>query len=499
MSVTRREFLKLLGASTLFASLDWSRVVKAAVDEVKKGHVNIVWFEAQDCAGNTTALIQATEPDLITILGGMSHTVGPGTVRLLFHETVMLSWGERTPSYAWDLVKHPEKAEDLIKALEERAKKLGVRDPLVDTLKTFVSLGYNPGILLTSPIDILKLASEGKLDPFVLVIEGSIPIDSSLASLHGVSGVPEHVDYFCYIGEENGKPVSCATWLRRLLKRAVAVITVGNCASYGGLIANKVVEADFMKKMGYDLFEKWGSRGWSLSPTGAVGFFPDKRRGFKGFIDLAPEAAPFRNFAYKRCSLGPGEVRSNCRPAVAVPGCPANGNGQLRVIAHMVLWALGKLPLPELDEYWRPTYIFGKTTHEQCPRAAWYAAGDFRKYPGENSARCLYAVGCKGPISHCPWNKVGWVNGVGGPTRTGGVCIGCTEPGFTDSFEPFYEKLPYVTASEEELKRAALGGAIAVAAAGVAAGVWAELRSKKGKPPEEGAEAEKAEAPQGGG
>ncbi len=488
MSVTRREFLKLLGTGALFAALDWSRVVKAAMDEVKAGHVNIIWFEAQDCAGNTTALIQATEPDLIAVLGGMSHTVGPGTVRLLYHETVMLSWGEKTPSYAEKLRSMtPEELEAFIKSLP-------ASDPLRRTLETFLKLGYNPGILLTSPIDVLRLAVQGKLDPYVLVIEGSIPVDSRILSEHGVGGVPSEVDYFCYIGEENGKPVSCAEWIRRLLKRAVAVISIGNCASYGGLVANKVIEGDFMKSMGYDLFEKWSRGGWSPSPTGAVGFFPDKRRGFKGFIDLVPEAEPFRRFAYGRCTLGPGEVRPDCRPALAVPGCPANGNGQLRVIAHMVLWALGKLPLPALDEYWRPTYIFGKTTHEQCPRAAWYAAGDFRKYPGENTARCLYAVGCKGPISHCPWNKVGWVNGVGGPTRTGGVCIGCTEPGFTDSFEPFYQKLPYVQSSVEVLKKEVIIGASAIAAAGVIAGVWAHLRSSgpEGKPAE-------AEAPAPGG
>ncbi len=475
MRVTRRDFLKLLGVAGLFATLDWSRVVRAAVEEIRKGSINIVWFEAQDCAGNTTALIQATEPDLVTVLGGMSHTVGPGTVKLLFHETVMLSWGERTPSYAEELARmSPEQLRKFVESLP-------ADDPLRRTLETFISLGYNPGLLLTSPIDILKLASEGKLNPFVLVIEGSIPVDSRTLREHGVTDVPDAVDYFCYIGEENGRPVTCAEWLRRLLRHAVAVVTVGNCASYGGLVANKVIEADFMKKMGYDLFEKWARAGWSPSPTGAVGFFPDKRRGFRGFVDLVPEAEPFRRFVYGECSLGPGEVRADCRPAVAVPGCPANGNAQLRVLAHMVLWALGKLPLPELDEFWRPKYIFGKTVHEQCPRAAWYAKGDFRKYPGENNAKCLYAVGCKGPISHCPWNKVGWVNGVGGPTRTGGVCIGCTEPGFTDSFEPFYEKLPYVGASVQQLESVVATAAAAIAAAGVAAGVWASLRSREGK------------------
>ena len=416
LRITRRDFIKLAGLASTLMALDWDKVVKAAAETVRKGEVNLVWFEAQDCAGNTTAIIQASEPDLVDVLAGRSHIAGPGTVTLPFHETVMPEWGE-------------------------------------------------------TALDILRAAVNGEYDPFVLIIEGSIPIDEEL-------GGPPGSDLFCYIGEENGKLVTCAKWIRRLLKRAAAVVAVGNCASYGGIPANKVIAEDFMKKYGFDLYKQWADKGWSASPTGSVGFFDDPRRGHKGFIRLAPEAEPFRRFIDGECvPEKPGDP--NCRPAVAVPGCPANGNAQLRVLANLLLWVKGLLPLPELDEYARPVYIFGPTVHEQCPRAAWYAEGDFRKYPGEPTARCLYAVGCKGPVSHCPWNKVGWVNGVGGPTRTGGVCIGCTEPGFTDYFEPFYEKLPYVGASTEQLKNAAITGAAAIAAAGVAAGVWAHLRSRK--------------------
>jgi len=160
-----------------------------------------------------------------------------------------------------------------------------------------------------------------------------------------------------------------------------------------------------------------------------------------------------------------------------VPGCPANGNGQLRALASLVLWAKGLLPLPELDRYWRPKFIYGQTVHEQCPRAGSYAAGDFRQYPGENSYRCLYAVGCKGPISNCPWNKLGWVNGIGGPTRTGGVCIGCTMPGFTDAYEPFYKPLqaPRVPMGLES----AAAVAALLAGVGLAYGVSKSIEKKK--------------------
>ncbi len=405
LKLKRRDFLKLAGATAFFASLNWNELIRNAVAAASSGTINIVWFEAQDCAGNTTALIQATDPDLIDVLAGSSHVVGPGNVKLVFHETVMPEWGE-------------------------------------------------------AALDIARGAAEGKYDPYVLVLEGSFPQDEK-------AGGPPGSDYYCYIGEENGKPISCVEWMRRLLKRAVAVVAVGNCASYGGLVANKVIED----------VPGLPKSSWSNSPTGAVGFFDDPIRGIKGLVSTLPEAKPFKNFIDGKCKLGPGEIRQDCRPAVAVPGCPANGNGQLRVLAHLVLWAKGLLPLPELDEYWRPKWIYGRTVHEQCPRAGSYAAGDFRAYPGENSARCLYAVGCKGPISNCPWNKVGWVNGIGGPTRTGGVCIGCTMPGFTDSYEPFYKPLqsPRVPTG---LEGAGAIGAL-LAGAGVAYAISKNIEKKK--------------------
>jgi hydrogenase small subunit len=402
-SISRRDFMKLAGTTAFLASLNWDELVRLATAQVQSGAINIVWFEAQDCAGDTTALIQATEPDLIDVLAGNFHIVGPGAVRLAFHETVMPEWGE-------------------------------------------------------SALDILRAAVEGKLDPFVLVLEGSFPQDEK-------AGGPPGSDYYCYIGLENGKPVTCVEWMRRLLKHAVAVVAIGNCACYGGLVANKVIE----KAPGLS------SSGWSESPTGAVGFFDDPIRGIKGLVNQLPEAEPFKRLISGQCSLKPGEIRADCRPAVAVPGCPANGDGQLRTLAALVLWAKGLLPLPELDVYWRPKFIYGQTVHEQCPRAGSYAAGDFRAYPGEPSYRCLYTVGCKGPVANCPWSKLGWVNGVGGCVRTGGVCIGCTMPGFTDAYQPFYKPLhaPRVPTGLE--------GAAAVAAllAGAGLAYWTSRSIEK--------------------
>src|SRR6266481_7065144 len=47
---------------------------------------------------------------------------------------------------------------------------------------------------------------------------------------------------------------------------------------------------------------------------------------------------------------------------------------------------------------------------------------------------------CALPICNVP--KRGWINGVGGCPNVGGICIGCTMPGFPDKFMPFMDEPP---------------------------------------------------------
>ena len=55
---------------------------------------------------------------------------------------------------------------------------------------------------------------------------------------------------------------------------------------------------------------------------------------------------------------------------------------------------------------------------------------------------CLVEIGCWGPIVNCNIVKRGALNHMGGCMKAGGVCIGCTMPGFPDSFVPFYKSAP---------------------------------------------------------
>ncbi|MEM4800431.1 MAG: twin-arginine translocation signal domain-containing protein, partial [Acidilobaceae archaeon] len=94
MKLTRRDFLKLSASTALLASLDWDHVVKAALSTIQKGKYNIIWFEAQSCTGDTGSLLLATDPNVIQVLAGHLHVVGPGAVALLYHDAVMPQWGE---------------------------------------------------------------------------------------------------------------------------------------------------------------------------------------------------------------------------------------------------------------------------------------------------------------------------------------------------------------------------------------------------------------------
>ncbi len=100
----------------------------------------------------------------------------------------------------------------------------------------------------------------------------------------------------------------------------------------------------------------------------------------------------------------------------------------------------GLAPMIPLDEQLRPTWLFGKTVHEGCDRAGYYEQGDFAHEYG--SPKCLVKIGCWGPVVNCNVPKRGWMAGIGGCPNVGGICIGCTMPGFPDKFMPFMDEPP---------------------------------------------------------
>src|SRR5437879_13011250 len=92
------------------------------------------------------------------------------------------------------------------------------------------------------------------------------------------------------------------------------------------------------------------------------------------------------------------------------------------------------------DDMQRTQWLFGKTVHEGCDRAGYYEQADFAS--DYNSPKCQVKIGCWGPVVNCNVPKRGWMGGIGGCPNVGGICIGCTMPGFPDKFMPFMNQPP---------------------------------------------------------
>ena len=223
-------------------------------------------------------------------------------------------------------------------------------------------------------------AERGELDPFVLVIEGSIPNEELLKE-----------GYFSGFGNAPGtdQPITFSGWIDRLSPRAWAILAAGTCATYGGIHA------------------------MAGNPTGAMGILDYLGWDWKSVAGV---------------------------PIVCVPGCPTHPDNLSETILYLLWQAAGKAPMIPLDEAGRPTWLFGQTVHEGCDRAGYYEQGQFAtEY---DSPTCLVKLGCWGPVVKCNVPKRGWMGGVGGCPNVGGICIGCTMPGFPDKFMPFMDEPP---------------------------------------------------------
>jgi hydrogenase small subunit len=226
-----------------------------------------------------------------------------------------------------------------------------------------------------------RRAARGAMaEPFILVIEGSIPNEK----INGDG-------YWTSFGNdpETGDPLTLNWWIDHLAPRAWAVVAAGTCATYGGIHA------------------------MAGNPTGCMGL-----ADYLGWDFLSQGGLPIVN----------------------VPGCPIQPENFMETLTWVLYHAAGSAPPPPLDHLLRPQWLFGRTVHEGCDRAAYYEQADFaRDY---NSPKCQVRVGCWGPVINCNVTKRGWMNGVGGCPNVGGICIGCTMPGFPDKFMPFMDSPP---------------------------------------------------------
>ena len=227
-----------------------------------------------------------------------------------------------------------------------------------------------------------ELAAEGKLNaPYVVIYEGSIANEDLAAETGG---------YWSAMGTDaDHKMIPTATWLKRLAPGAAAVIAIGTCATWGGIPS------------------AYGN------PTGAMSIMDFLGKDYRSALGV---------------------------PVVNIPGCSPIGDNFTETVAAVLLFLTGYGPLPEFDELGRPAWLFGETVHRRCVRAGYYEEGVFAHEYGDKE--CLVEIGCWGPVVQCNITSRGAINHLGGCMNTGGICIGCTMPGFPDRFSPFYKRPP---------------------------------------------------------
>jgi len=240
-------------------------------------------------------------------------------------------------------------------------------DSIENILLTALSLDYSETLMAPSGDKAEKSREDAIAKKnYILVVDGSIPDDKAGAGFFIQSG-------------KTGLQL-----LKAAVTNAAVVVSVGTCASFGGLPAAK------------------GPTG--ISPTGAISI----KAALKSFGGT---------YATKK--------------VINVSGCPPIAE----VIAGtLIYWILNK-KAPALDSNLRPKMFYGETVHDECYRKEFFEDGLFVNSFDDAGARkgyCLFNMGCKGPITHNACTTLKWNQGTGFPMEAGHGCLGCSEPGFWD-------------------------------------------------------------------
>ncbi len=234
---------------------------------------------------------------------------------------------------------------------------------LADLLIHTIDLVYHPTLMGAAgdlAVQALQTASAGK---FILAVEGGIP-----TIYNGKT---------CTIYTQNGVDVTALAAVKALAPTAAAVISIGTCASFGGMGA------------------------------------------------AAPNPTQIQSL-----SVATGV------PTINIPGCPPHPDWIVWTIAQLLSGVT-----PALDSSRRPTTLYGQTVHSQCSRrnSDWATSlsstglcnGNLGCKGRQTHADCPTRL-WNNEVNWC----VGTVSGEGNGADS--LCQGCTEAGFPDKYAPLF-------------------------------------------------------------
>ena len=161
---------------------------------------------------------------------------------------------------------------------------------IADLLVNYINLAFHPNLMGAAGDLAVQTLNEATGNPYILAVDGGIP-----TAFDG---------HTCLLWTENGHEVTAKEAVTRLAVDAAAILSIGTCASYGGI------------------------PGGNPNPTKIV-------------------------------SVG----NLIGRQTINIPGCPTHPDWIVWTIANLLAGVV-----PELDERGRPREFFSEEIHKQCPR-----------------------------------------------------------------------------------------------------------------------------------
>ena len=129
-------------------------------------------------------------------------------------------------------------------------------------------------------------------------------------------------------------------------------------------------------------------------------------------------------FEEKNGFLPPDFKTKSGYPIINISGCPVHPAWFTQTL--LSLYYDKKILLDKLN---RPKEIFMYLPHDGCIRNEYFEWKAEAEEFGTKEGCLFYNLGCRGPITHAPCNKILW-NRISSKTRAGMPCVGCTEYNF---------------------------------------------------------------------
>jgi hydrogenase small subunit len=445
MAITRRQFVTRVGAIAAAAGLSQSEVARIAEALAFSstgtdlggtlGKPRVVWIHGAECTGCSTSLLGLFKDLGGEAVPGTGITVGAAAGLAKVLPTELAGSNLTYPALGFG----PDPAGSL---------------DIVDLVVDVVDLQYHETVMgmggdtaaqwLTGFVP--ALGGTTGTAPFVLVVEGALQDRLQGGAWNDVSNTGVS---WCSIARPNN-PAGAELDMPEIVvslagdANCVAVIPIGQCATFGGYPGAKPAISDVAAAKYLDGFDP------RKSQTGAMGTY---------------------DYLVAHGATGAANKVIN------VPGCPTNPWWfALTVVMFLVdlnnasrplgvLTAGGAINVDAVDSTRRLKAVYGNPIHgPYCPRYRYYTQGIFATVPGEQG--CLQKIGCKGPATNSLCGLHGWnaqqpQDGTTAAVRTGeynlyntntspsGVatgghctcaghpCMACTEKGYPDSFVPF--------------------------------------------------------------